>query len=57
MGHIHKKYYSTNATFHSDKAIQEIKESIGVVPDAINTMAKKYRISHSRIVDYIENRE
>src|SRR6185369_17888510 len=57
MGRIHKKYYSANATFLSDEVIREIKGSIGVVPDAINTMAKKYRISHSRVVDYIENRE
>jgi len=57
MGRIHKKYYSANATFLSDEAIREIKGSIGVVPDAINTMAKKYHISHSRVVDYIENRE
>ncbi|CAG8769108.1 15780_t:CDS:1, partial [Racocetra fulgida] len=57
MGRIHKKYYSANATFLSDEAIQEIKGSIGIIPDAINTMAKKYRISHSRVVDYIENRE
>ncbi|CAG8658676.1 1318_t:CDS:1 [Ambispora gerdemannii] len=57
MGRIHKKYYSANATFLSDEVIQEIKGSIGVVPDAINIMAKKYHISHSRVVDYIENRE
>jgi len=57
MGRIHKKYYSANATFLPDEAIQEIKGSIGVVPDAINTMAKKYHISHSRVIDYIENRE
>src|SRR6185369_13873002 len=57
MGRIHKKYYSANATFLSDEVIREIKGSIGVVPDAINTMAKKYHISHSRVVDYIENRE
>ncbi|CAG8668763.1 20901_t:CDS:2 [Gigaspora rosea] len=57
MGRIHKKYYSANATFLSDEAIQEIKGSIGIIPDAINTIAKKYHISHSRVIDYIENRE
>ncbi|CAG8516705.1 13515_t:CDS:2 [Cetraspora pellucida] len=40
-----------------NEAIQEIKRSIEVVPNAINTMAKKYHISHSRVIDYIENRE
>ncbi|CAG8729307.1 4183_t:CDS:1, partial [Cetraspora pellucida] len=57
MGCIHKKYYSANATFLSDETIQEIKGSIDIISDAINTMAKKYRISHSCVVDYIENRE
>ncbi|CAJ0900579.1 8467_t:CDS:2 [Entrophospora sp. SA101] len=31
MGRIHKKYYSANATFLSDEAIQEIKGSPVVV--------------------------
>ncbi|CAG8855859.1 1951_t:CDS:2, partial [Gigaspora margarita] len=39
------------------EAIKDIKTSFGRVPDAINTMAKKYRISVSRAKEYIENRE
>ncbi|CAG8855638.1 1234_t:CDS:1, partial [Gigaspora margarita] len=57
MGRIHKIYYSANARYLSDKAIKDIKTSFGRVPDAINTMAKKYRISVSRAKEYIENRE
>ena len=57
MGHIHKTYYSANARYLSDEAIKDIKTSFGRVPDAINTMAKKYRISTSRVKEYIENRE
>ncbi|CAG8838305.1 7689_t:CDS:2, partial [Gigaspora margarita] len=57
MGHIHKTYYSANARYLSDEAIKDIKTSFGRVPDAINTMAKKYRISVSRAKEYIENRE
>jgi len=41
MGRLHKKYYSINATYLSDEAIKEIKESPGKVTDAVNTMAKK----------------
>nr|CAG8568390.1 3409_t:CDS:2 [Entrophospora candida] len=47
MGRIHKEYYSANATYLSDEAIKEIKRLLGKVSDAINTMAKKYRISHT----------
>src|SRR5438132_536520 len=57
MGRIHKEYYSANARFLSDEAIKEIKTSFGRVPDAINTMAKKHRISYIRVKEYIENRE
>ncbi|CAJ0753151.1 19197_t:CDS:1, partial [Entrophospora sp. SA101] len=39
MGRIHKEYYSANARYLSDEAIQEIKESMGKVPDAVNVMA------------------
>ncbi|RHZ76343.1 hypothetical protein Glove_198g89 [Diversispora epigaea] len=51
------KYYSANARYLSNEAIREIKGSMGRVPDAINAMAKKYRINHYRVLDYIENRE
>ncbi|RHZ74321.1 hypothetical protein Glove_226g28 [Diversispora epigaea] len=54
MGRIHKECYSANARYLSDEAI---KTSIGRVPDAVNTMSKKYRISHTRAKEYIENRE
>lgn len=57
MGRIHKEYYSANATYLSDEAIKDIKGSLGKVSDAINTMAKKYRISYTRAQEYIENRE
>ncbi|CAJ0751553.1 4276_t:CDS:2, partial [Entrophospora sp. SA101] len=57
MGRIHKEYYSANARFLSVEAIKDIKTSPGRVPDAINSMAKKYRISYVRAEDYIENRE
>jgi len=57
MGRIYKEYYSANARFLSDEAIKEIKTSFGRVPDAINTMAKKHRISYIRVKEYIENRE
>ncbi|CAG8688925.1 5493_t:CDS:1, partial [Ambispora gerdemannii] len=57
MGRIHKEYYSANARYLSDEAIQEIKGSMGMVPDAINAMAKKYHINHYRVIDYMENRE
>ena len=57
MGRIHKEYYSANARFLSDETIKEIKTSFGRVPDAINTMAKKHRISYIRVKEYIENRE
>src|SRR6185369_1458199 len=57
MGHIHKTYYSANARYLSDEAIKDIKTSFGRVPDAINTMAKKYCISVSRAKEYIENWE
>nr|CAG8563187.1 14965_t:CDS:2 [Entrophospora candida] len=57
MGRIHKEYYSANATYLSDEAIKEIKRLLGKVSDAINTMAKKYRISHTRAQEYIENHE
>ena len=57
MGRVHKEYYSANATYLSDEAIKEIKESPGKMPDAVNAMAKKYRISHTRVIEYIENRE
>ena len=57
MGRIHKEYYSANARYLSDEAIKDIKTSFGRVPDAINTMAKKYHISVSRAKEYIENRE
>jgi len=56
MGRLHKKYYSINATYLSNEAIKEIKESPGKVTDAVNTMAKKYHISHARVIEYIENR-
>ncbi|CAG8854719.1 41118_t:CDS:2, partial [Gigaspora margarita] len=32
-----------NARYLSDEVIKDIKTSFGRVPDAINTMAKKYR--------------
>ncbi|CAJ0892280.1 17503_t:CDS:1, partial [Entrophospora sp. SA101] len=57
MGRIHKEYYSANARFLSVEAIKDIKTSPGRVPDAINSMAKKYRISYVRAEDYIENQE
>ncbi|CAJ0834872.1 16102_t:CDS:2, partial [Entrophospora sp. SA101] len=57
MGRIHKEYYSANARYLSDEAIQEIKESMGKVPDAVNVMASKYQISYYRVLDYMENRE
>ncbi|CAG8662994.1 11986_t:CDS:2, partial [Ambispora gerdemannii] len=57
MNRIHKTYYSANARYLSDEAIKDIKTSFGRVPDAINTMAKKYRISVSRAKEYIENQE
>lgn len=50
MGYIHKEYYSANATYLSNEAIKEIKGSLGKVTDAINTMAKKYRITHTRVL-------
>ncbi|CAG8494594.1 846_t:CDS:2 [Funneliformis mosseae] len=56
-GRIHKEYYSANARFLSDEAIKEIKTSFGRVPDAINTMAKKHRISYIQVKEYIENWE
>ncbi|CAJ0831787.1 5653_t:CDS:2, partial [Entrophospora sp. SA101] len=37
---IEMEYYSANARYLSDEAIQEIKESMGKVPDAVNVMAK-----------------
>ncbi|CAG8853889.1 29869_t:CDS:1, partial [Gigaspora margarita] len=46
-----------NARYLSDEAIKDIKTSFGRVPDAINTIAKKYRISVSQAKEYIENRE
>jgi hypothetical protein len=57
MSCIHKEYYSTNARYLSDEAIKDIKTSFGRVPDAINTMAKKYYISVSRAKEYIKNRK
>ncbi|RHZ46236.1 hypothetical protein Glove_628g12 [Diversispora epigaea] len=57
MGRIHKEYYSASARYLSNEAIREIKGSMGSVPDAINAMAKKYRINYYRVLDYIENRE
>ncbi|RHZ43988.1 hypothetical protein Glove_784g20 [Diversispora epigaea] len=57
MGRIHKEYYSASARYLSNEAIREIKGSMGNVPDAINAMAKKYRINYYRVLDYIENRE
>ncbi|CAH1769473.1 7806_t:CDS:1, partial [Entrophospora sp. SA101] len=57
MGRIHKEYYSANARYLSDEAIQEIKESMGKVPDAVNVMASKYQINYYRVLDYMENRE
>ncbi|CAJ0750373.1 20681_t:CDS:1, partial [Entrophospora sp. SA101] len=48
-------YYSANARYLSDEAIQEIKESMGKVPDAVNVMASKYQISYYRVLDYMEN--
>ena len=57
MGLIHKEYYSANATYLSDEAIQEIKASRGTVVDAVKKMAKKFHISHARVLDYINNRE
>ncbi|CAG8854712.1 18071_t:CDS:2, partial [Gigaspora margarita] len=44
-----------NARYLSDEAIKDIKTSFGRVPNAINTMAKKYHISVSRAKEYIEN--
>ncbi|CAJ0769525.1 8803_t:CDS:2, partial [Entrophospora sp. SA101] len=49
------KYYSANARYLSDEAIQEIKESMGKVPDAVNVMASKYQINYYRVLDYMEN--
>jgi hypothetical protein len=57
MGGVHKEYYSANATFLSDENIKEIKASRGIVSDAINKMAKKYHISHTRVMDYMYNHE
>jgi hypothetical protein len=57
MGPIHKDYYSANATYLSDENIKEIKASKGTVADAVNKMAKKFHISHARVLDYINNRE
>ncbi|RHZ85694.1 hypothetical protein Glove_62g3 [Diversispora epigaea] len=57
MGRIHKEYYSANARYLSNEAIREIKGSMGRVSNAINVMAKKYRINHYCVLDYIENRE
>ncbi|RHZ79739.1 hypothetical protein Glove_141g106 [Diversispora epigaea] len=57
MGRIHKEYYSASARYLTNEAIREIKGSMGNVPDAINAMAKKYRINYYRVLDYIENRE
>ncbi|CAJ0769137.1 16999_t:CDS:1, partial [Entrophospora sp. SA101] len=48
-------YYSANARYLSDEAIQEIKESMGKVPDAVNVMASKYQINYYRVLDYMEN--
>ncbi|CAG8855109.1 6937_t:CDS:2, partial [Gigaspora margarita] len=46
-----------NASYLSDEAIKDIKTSFGRVPDAINTMEKKYCISVSQAKEYIENKE
>ncbi|RHZ82680.1 hypothetical protein Glove_105g16 [Diversispora epigaea] len=54
---IHKEYYSANTKYLSNEAIREVKGSMSRVPDAINAMAKKYRINHYRVLDYIENHE
>ncbi|CAG8663467.1 13277_t:CDS:1, partial [Ambispora gerdemannii] len=50
-------YYSANARYLLDEAIKDIKTSFSRVSDAINTMAKKYRISVSRAKEYIENQK
>ncbi|CAG8561999.1 4475_t:CDS:2 [Cetraspora pellucida] len=55
MGCIHKEYYSADARYLSDKAIQEIKETMSMVPDAINAIAKKYHINYYHVLDYILN--
>ncbi|RHZ54904.1 hypothetical protein Glove_421g103 [Diversispora epigaea] len=57
MGRIHKSYYSANARCLSEETIQEIKESVGKIPDAINAMVQKYRIGYYRVLDYIDNKE
>ncbi|CAH1768333.1 12323_t:CDS:2 [Entrophospora sp. SA101] len=46
MGRIHKKYYSANATFLSDEAIQEIKGSPVVVNYIENCEREQQMNSH-----------
>ncbi|CAG8764600.1 14103_t:CDS:2, partial [Gigaspora rosea] len=48
MGHIHKEYYSANATYLSDEAIKEIKES----PEYIENQERKQQIRNTNTTDW-----